>query len=226
MLFGRIPISTWQEIAAKLNINFNLISAKVEVTLEKKWIEETRYSKLKMAVNYIEKYCEVGTVAKPKEYFKGTLLMYWGPWLNEAVQNGKPTMVFFSGEQNNTHVGLCGSMPNVIGEIGRSYACAHSTAPGFLSEFGNAIDLPDASMIRIDQENWDPVNWDKTRWDPEKEDHLLACMLVASDLQKGRGPVQHLEFLAKRLRHGPVQVYGGAVLPVLFGSPIYVARAN
>jgi hypothetical protein len=72
------------------------------------FLEENRVSKLTAVVNYIEKNEKVGTVDKPKTFFRGKMALRWGPAVyHEGV-------VFFGGFTDKTAIALCGSLKHLL----------------------------------------------------------------------------------------------------------------
>jgi hypothetical protein len=64
MLYSQIPQNILRKIAAELNINLGIFSLSVK---GKENQEKTRYEKLKIVVNYIEKHIGVRTNRPPQK---------------------------------------------------------------------------------------------------------------------------------------------------------------
>ena len=196
MLLAQIPKNILNRIAADLSINLGVIS----VTLKQKQNEQTRYDKVKLVTNYIEKHVDVGDIDYPKTYFKATIPMRWGPYLDGD------NLVYFGGETSNTIFGLGGSMHHVIGEEkGQSPTHSGSLTPVILSTLEKEqANSPDQHM-----------------------DDLEAVKMMTEAM---KGPLQCLEFLGKRLIDGLIPLdYSDQSSPkkhVLLGTPIYVAYGN
>jgi hypothetical protein len=201
MLYEQIPAKTRDKIATELKIDLKVVST----TFSEAPAEPTRFSKLKLVTEFIEKNAEVGTVDQPRSFFSGTMDMKWGAF----NRHGQPTgLVYFGGMTDHTVLGLGGSEKHVIGGIGNSEATASASLMPVLirilsSEFPYSDDL--ASTARDD--------------DPVSHGTLLA---VRNATEKMRGPSQNLEFLAKRLVESR-EIDEDDKKTVLLGSPIYVA---
>jgi hypothetical protein len=196
MLYSQIPKRILDRIAADLNVNLGIFSLSVK---EKENQEKTRYEKLKLVVNYIENNMEVGTVDEPKAYFTGLLPMRWGEY---EVDSG---LVYFGGKTAQTVLGLGGSMTHVIGNRkGES-----DTQGGSIGADIGAVLSKDLNL---------PNSFDDSQFD--RIDDILYTTHFATKRMKG--PIQTLEFLAKRLAEG---IYGDKSHVVL-GTPLYVAMVN
>src|SRR5260221_7756192 len=71
MLYPQIPKKLLANIASELNINLKLLAAEFSANIRSNQNEETRYSKLRLVVRYIEKHLKVGAIDAPLAYFKG-----------------------------------------------------------------------------------------------------------------------------------------------------------
>ncbi|GAA4590542.1 hypothetical protein BJY16_009268 [Actinoplanes octamycinicus] len=110
--------------------------------------------------------------------------------------------VYFGGHTDRTVVGLGGSIGHVIGSSAAAPdAFSPSLTPGVVRSLGSLI------------EN-------------DTTDPLAAVHLAERHLT---GPEQEVEFVAKRLAHGPSpypELDRGRTMNVLLGSPIFVAMAD
>src|SRR2546430_14102855 len=93
MLYPQIPKPILKKIASSLSIDLKLLGAEVNIGAKSNPSEETRYAKVKIVSEYIEKHLDVGSVDAASTYFKGTLPMRWG----ELAESGT---VFFVGYTN------------------------------------------------------------------------------------------------------------------------------
>src|SRR3984957_14945888 len=110
MLYSQIPRSLKDKIAGELKLDLHVVSASVRGRDR----EETRYSKLSVVTDYIDKHSEVGTVDYPGSYFKGTMDMNWGEVGGEGASE---YIVFFAGRTEKTILGLGGSPWHVLGNV-------------------------------------------------------------------------------------------------------------
>jgi len=193
MLFAQIPSRFAERLAIELKIDFKIISASVSSGAS----NETRFSRLAIVKQYIEKHENVGSIDEPNEYFIGKMQMSWSkfPFTSQ--------MVYFGGIANQTALGLAGSLKHVIGESQPPEKFQWS-----LSDLGGAyVGLIDA-LNPDEPSNQVPA---------EKVTSLVARMtqeIIST------GNTQNLEFLARKLKEGYSRHYDKKVL---LGSPIYVS---
>src|SRR5437588_9616412 len=109
MLYSQFDTSLLKKIAAELRVDLNFEIANVGTTIRQNQTEETRYSKIRVLVEYLERAGEVGWIDAPKTYFKGSLLMDWG-----AVYEYEDA-AYFRGKTDRTAIGLIGSRHHLIG---------------------------------------------------------------------------------------------------------------
>ena len=149
-------------------------------------------------------------------------------WGNYDLGDMKLTpVIYFGGETDNTIVGLGGSMKNMIGSSmsGDSSASSASATP-FLMEY---------LLKELNIEYPDP---DRDRWLAEdRAQGRIFSVLDAVGLANChmRGPIQTVEFMARRLQ------YGKSAFPyshsssyesventkgVLLATPLYIAMAD
>jgi len=212
MLYQQIPQSAKSTLAAELKLNLSVI----EATLKKEVPVETRISKLRIVSEYTEKNLDVGSIDKPGAYFKGTLNMRWGPWLEWAIMENrtadeKGQMVWFSGETRHTIVGLGGSSKHIVGrEEKRDLPDSMSSLACILGLLADELQLPFPAFVRRMSES-------------EIRREALQAVEDAVHILFSRVPSQHLEFLSKTFLVGPSR---DRDKHVLIGSPIYVAMAE
>ena len=158
-----------------------------------------RVARLERVVRYVDDFCDVGTVDEPGQYVRGRLTMRWGP-----LAGGQA--VYFGGSTEHTVVGLGGASGHVLGAAAPaegSQVFAPSSVPGLLGGLAATIA------------------------DDEVPPSALASVHVANRLV--RGAEQEVEFLAKRLLHGPSpypELDAHDDMTVLLASPLFVALAD
>lgn len=158
-----------------------------------------RVARLERVVRYVDDFCDVGTVDEPGQYVRGRLAMRWGP-----LAGGQA--VYFGGRTEHTVVGLGGASGHVIGAIpptDQGQVFAPSSMAGILAQLAETIA------------------------DDEAPASALAATHVANRVI--RGAEQEVEFLAKRLAHGPSpypELDADDGMTVLLASPIFVALAD
>jgi hypothetical protein len=192
MVYAQIPANLREKIASELKIDLKVISATFKADAN----ESTKFSKLKLVTEYIERHEAVGTVDKPESYFKGVINMRWGPtgpYMNP--------LVYFGGVTDETILGLGGSMRNVIGAPGPSHVMRA------FSDIGSDA----ASILNVLISELDEVARQKAEQG--------GLRVVAHATRHMDGPLQKFEFLAKRLQED----HEGGRLRILLGSPFYVA---
>lgn len=155
----------------------------------------------------------IGTVDEPKDYFAGAMPMRWGPFAFGHIPQLTPSpLVYFGGATEKTVVGLGGSAKHIIGEVGSAKSGLHSVLPYFMfqlaQELGDSLPMPVIADF----------------------DRCLFAVWYAT--MRGRGPMQNLEFVAKRLAYGAAHAQAwepsSTVVTdtVLIGTPLYVAMSD
>jgi hypothetical protein len=169
---------------------------------------ENSAGKLDAVLKDLGRAGRIGTIEEPREYFAGAFPMRWGPFLFPAVPQLTPSpLVYFGGATESTVVGLGGSAGHVLGDAGPAKTGLHSSLPYFIlqlrKELGELLpgDLADS------------------------EQTLMAVYVATIH---GKGPVQELEFVAKRLARGTLPAkFSSPDRPetrtILVGTPLYVA---
>jgi hypothetical protein len=197
MLYPQIPSGLRDRIAADLKIDLKLVA----VSLSEKPSDETRYSKLQLVTDYLERESLIGDLETPGLFIRGVLPMRWGPLRADDA-------VFFSAVTETTVVALGGSLMHVIGAPGASQTSAHSALYGLLGAIKRSEKFDRQANIRLtDSDHLDPTM-----------NGLLSAYIAAERMS---GPPQTLEFLARSLLQGEIE---GKV--VILGSPLYVALAD
>jgi len=207
MLYSQIPQNLKSQIATEIKIDLKVVSTTFS---DKERQSESKYSKLNLLGDYLEKHVGVSDVDSLTigSYFKGTILMRWGPLENPYSFGEKPTIAFFGGEGKNRSVALAGSMHHLIGsDTGNSPTQAASATYYILSVIMKEL-RPEVGDIFLGT----PVFG-------QDKDNEWALNGVDVALANLKGPVQKVEFIAKTLLKG--NAYGNH--SVILGTPIYVA---
>ncbi|MFJ5837427.1 DUF7019 family protein [Streptomyces shenzhenensis] len=159
-----------------------------------------RFARLERVLHHLADHGDLGDVDEPGQYVHGVLPMQWGP-----VADGDT--VYFGGHTDRTIVGLGGSTGHVL-----STPPAEATAGPRLS--GSLLPTLLHQLAALTAE------------DTAGPDALGTVVRANSQL---RGPAQLVEFVAKRMLHGPCpypELYPEREMSVLLGSPLYVALAE
>ena len=208
MLYPQIPKPLLKKIASSLSIDLKLLGAEVRVGAKKNTSDETRYAKVRIVSEYIEKHLDVGSVNAPSTYCKGTIQMNWGPIGDHSI--------YFTGATSQTSIGLGGSLKHVIG------ANIGSPPVGFpSSEVGTLLATIFGATQLIERA-------EKQGRSNTFSGKYLGPIVKMRDFMKG--PEQRVEFLAKTLLQGPLDSSDRKeyeiIVPqayVVLGTPIYVA---
>ncbi|HYT46447.1 MAG TPA: SAVMC3_10250 family protein [Methylomirabilota bacterium] len=78
MLYPQIPKPVLKRIASSLSIDLKLLGAELSVGIKNNQVDETRYAKVRIVSEYIEKHLDVGSIDAPSTYFKGKLFISRG----------------------------------------------------------------------------------------------------------------------------------------------------
>jgi hypothetical protein len=224
MLLPQIPHEDKRRIATELKIDLKILSAARKTEAD---IEDNRIKRLEAVCNFISEYGNVGSVDEPDEYIAGTLLLNWGDiryWKFEDAN-----AVFFTGETEQSYVGLGGSAKHVIGSTSnKDHYMANSTFPHLvyvlIRSFENTLIPSDKSLLLKCRKLLEEVEI-KSHKPPLTESKIehLALDALGYAVMYGQSmlPAQRLEFLAKRLFYGrnPKKKY-------ILATPIYVAMAD
>lgn len=231
MLFPQIPKPILKRIASSLNIDLKLFGAELSVGIKGNQANETRYAKVKIVSEYIEKNLDVGSIEAPSTYFKGTLPMRYSIFATSKTQ-----VVYFGGTTNNRIVVLGGSPEHLIGnkpsENPRPLSMPASTLAHIAYTLHKLYDQEAHTQIRQD------VSIIETYLKPESSLLKVAAIVTTENLMTPElmANTQQLEFLAKTLKQGTTDSFffnktpGGLELLespyVIIGTPIYVAIAD
>jgi hypothetical protein len=219
MLYAQIPPTLRSRFAKELKIDLKVVSASFTEATK----EDGRYGKVEVVRRYLDDHLPIGTVSNPQAYFAGTIPMRWG-----AVTGAAPgEMVIFGGEWADITVGLAGSRHHIVGYRGEGMVTPGT--PGFAGSghVKGILEQMESSLSRA-------VNPDGERQSPQAfgppqqpVDATTEALGVVVRATRGlRGPTQPVEFMAKRLLMGMVDLPGGQTAKVLLGTPIYVATAD
>lgn len=204
MLLPQVDPGFARKRATDVGVSLKIVSAKRTVEAA----TADRVERLERVVRHLDDFCDVGTVDEPGQYFRGQLLMRWGP-----LTAGQASLVYFGGGTGRTVVGLGGSSSHVLGPSVAASASQGevfaSTLPGIFAGLAAAVTA------------------DGEAGEGAAPTSALASAHLANRLM--RGAEQEVEFLAKRLAHGPspypeLDARDGTA--VLLGSPLFVALAG
>ena len=201
-LYEQIPKNILEKIATELHIDLKVMGVGIEAVLKPNQPEPTRYSKLRLVAEYLEKHGDVGWIDAPKTYFKGTLPMRFGVFPSVYA----PKLIYFGGSTKQTIFGMAGSPKHMAGYEGVSSIgdLPVSAMPfPFLEEVLESKDFSSSEPLVPG-----------TDADVQSIEYMTTILA---------GPVQSLEFLAKTYLHLPRKTQNSEEEFILFGSPIYVA---
>lgn len=241
MLYPQISQPLLKRIAGELNINLKLMGAELGTSIKDNQLEQTRYSKLRIVQEYIEKRFSVGTIDKPGEsYFKGTLRMRWGPipglpayhpsTKNPPNEGQDDNWVYFGGYSLKAIVGFLGSAAHIVGadntqsQYPRPRSYGGSSNPNSL-RLGDLINMSSLGAVSLSPQETPQVSLKTSTHDWE----YLRTVQAATGLLEG--PAQKLEFLAKILIDSRLPKKRAMdSLPyrsrIILGTPIYIAHAE
>ncbi|MFE6281095.1 DUF7019 family protein [Streptomyces sp. NPDC057877] len=204
MLLPQVDAGFARRRATEVVVSLKFVSARRSVETD----AADRVARLERVVRYLDDFGDVGTVDEPGQYVRGRLPMRWGP-----LPLGPSPLVYFGGRTERTTVGLGGASGHVLGAPApvpgaapaeQELPFAPSTAPGLLAGLAAAVTT-----------------------DGEPQPDALASVQLAN--RTLRGAEQEVEFLAKRLLHGPSpypELDGHDGMTVLLASPLFVALAD
>ncbi len=205
-LYSQIDKSLLRKIAIELSIDLKPLGAGLGAKIKPIQPEETRYSKLRLVVEYIEKHLKVGWVDAPETYFKGSLPMIWGLLRHMRPSEEAPYAVYFGGKTSRTVFGMVGSAHHLVGlrsDAPKSETIVYYTPNEILKMLANDTEMPSLDVLKI----------------AEREITGVVTTAIIRGTEKNAS--QHLEFLAKTYLHEDFNNNS-----LLLGSPIYVAFAD
>jgi len=227
MLYPQIPPPLLKKIASSLSIDIKVFGSGITVSAKGNQTELTRYSKVQIVSEYIEKYLDVGSIDAPSTYFKGKLPMRYTIFTKSRNQ-----VVYFGGTTAHRIVGLGGSPEHLIGNK-PSVSQGPTMPSSTLANIGHALHKlyyqEEDSQLRQDgSTNETYLN--------QEDSVLKAAAIVTTENLATReliASTQRLEFLAKTLKQGAIEFdivtrtpEGPKLLEspyVIIGTPIYVA---
>ncbi|MGC5660821.1 DUF7019 family protein [Micromonospora sp. WMMD723] len=213
MLLSQIDPGHQRRRAAEFSVNLTVVGVKRSVENP----GTDRLARLERVTRYLDEHADVGSVDEPGQFFRGLLPMRWGI----VPTTGELSLVYFGGRTDDTIVGLGGSPSHLIGAT----PAAESTVRGLVG----SSTMP-ALLAGLVDEEAEPAPGPPPPGVDEPDPAEVAAL--ASVHQAGtrlRGPTQNVEFLAKRLLHGPSpypELDGRPGMTVLLGSPLYVALVD
>ncbi|MFB7369481.1 SAVMC3_10250 family protein [Streptomyces sp. NPDC056222] len=161
-----------------------------------------RVARLERVVRHLEDHADLGDVDEPGQYVHGVLPMQWSVL-------GDDEAVYFGGRSDRTIVGLGGSTNHLLSTV--------TAAPLTQNRLS-------ASLLPVLFEQLTTLAHESGT--PAGSDTLATVMRANAAL---RGPAQTVEFLAKRLLHGPCpypELAPRDDMTVLLASPLYVALVD
>ncbi|ROO52209.1 hypothetical protein EDC02_7119 [Micromonospora sp. Llam0] len=213
MLLSQIDRGFMTKRTSEIGVNLKVLTAKR--TAEPAEID--RIARLERVVGYLQDYGDLGSVDEPGQFFGGLLPMQWGPFPGSEPSS----LVFFGGQTDHAVVGLGGSDRHVLGALPASDgpAMPSSLMPTILDHLSTSSDVEDELVVEAAGDIHDVL---------DRSDRA-ALVTVHQAVRRLRGVAQNVEFVAKRLLHGPSPFPHSdprADMSVLLGSPIYVALAD
>lgn len=205
-LCSQIPKGILETIAGELNINVKFVLLEAGVTMKRDLPRETRYTRLQVVVNYLEKHqpSDIGTIDAPKIYFKGVLPMHWR--LIPPPPSDQTKLVYWGGSTERTILGLGGSSQHVIGRTGDATIGEPSSALPYLVAFL-------AEHLQLEAHSADA--------DPEDAEYGLGAVKATNG--RMRGSMSRFEFLAEFLLDDSDRDSIPGRKRIMLGTPIYVA---
>lgn len=207
-----------------LELNANLSAGPLSAGAKKRSPTLTTSQQLDRIVRKLESEGLIGSIERPQQYFRGDLRMHWGSF---GGHWGVGDMVYFSGLEDQTLVGLGGASRHVIG--------AHPEAMPEGSSVFSPMSYTPFIMHELAKEN--DVNVEHAGlypYDSESERLLNISTAMVSAHEKAKAPAEAVEFVAKTLVHHPwdsdwnylAGSWVDGVEDVLLGTPVYVALAE
>jgi hypothetical protein len=184
----------------EVSANFWLLGAKRTIESGR---GTDRIARLERVVRHLQDHGDLGSVDEPGQFFGGLLPMRWG----QLPGRSDGSLAFFGGRTDRTVLGLGGSARHLIGSAADAAGTGQSRLPALLDGLG-ASEMEDEYVL-------------DTLDELDAADRA-ALATVRRAVDRKPGPAQNVEFVAKRLLHGPSPVAGDD-RSVLLGSPVYVA---
>ncbi|MEU0068289.1 SAVMC3_10250 family protein [Streptomyces sp. NPDC006332] len=211
MLLHQIDPAFTRKRTSEVSVGLKVVGAKRGTEVSE---GTDRIARLERVVRHLDEVGDVGTVDEPRQFFRGLMDMKWGPFTTGAGSS----LVYFGGSTERTVVGLGGSSRHVLGSLsapdGDNAVLARSLMPSLLDGLAAHPEIEEL----FEDAGHAPVDAD-----------LVPLRAVQRATTLLRGPSQKVEFLAKRLLHGPVPAPRSGShdgMTVLLGSPLYVAHVD
>jgi hypothetical protein len=210
MLYEQIPPKLLSRLAAELKVDLKVIGASVQQTR----LPVTRYDKLHIVEQYLERNFDVSWMTDPAPWFRGDL------GLRSAIY-GEPSegLLLFTGTEKDTTIALIGSSYHLVGRhplppngslLGRS----------FLPDLFQLLERDEAE--RADQQvRGSP--WLRNAQRSSAMDEEQALEQVLDFGERARAPRQSCEFLSRLLLTGFITDANGNARRIVVGTPLYVA---
>jgi hypothetical protein len=215
MLFRQVPHDIKKKVALEFKMDLKLLSASRRTESE-----DNRIARLETVVDFIREYGKLGSVDEPDDYVADSMSMRWGDYAG-GWDEPSP-VVYFGGETDRTIVGLGGSAKHVLGNAGESPAHSHSATPVLIKFLASELELQGSDKLQQAEKDSASEGVSKGRFSP-----IMAVELATLQMQ---GPLQNVEFLAKKLMYGPVERFDDDPRykrkHVLLATPLYVALAD
>lgn len=219
MLLPQIPHEAKTRIATEFKFDLKLLGASRKTETES---DDNRFTRLEAVVAFIREYGNLSSVDQPDEYVEGNMEMRWGPYINDSLDpyiNPSPDkespLIYFGGLTEQTIVGLGGSTKHVLGNTSLSPAYSHSATPFLVYRLVKELGLSLGESPASDLDEKTLANkYDSEHWS------LRAVELATTQM---KGPLQQVEFVAKRLLYGKGH---SKRKKVLLATPLYVAMVE
>jgi len=218
MLYPQIPTRLSKRISGELSLDFKFVG----LSLKESPTDETRYSKLRVVLRYLEETGQVGPIGADSAYFRGELPMKWG-----LTPDAGATAVVFGGKADSRLIALRGSATHVIGydRAMRGYQLAsprfdsmpQSASPGFSNMQSRSAkgSLPPSRLSPSQSTQWAS---DSTEHMVDPSESEVVLVNARDTVEYMDGPSQLLTFTARVLLQGVVHDR-----QVIVGTPICVA---
>jgi hypothetical protein len=237
MYYEQIPPKLREKIAVDLKIDLKILAA----TIRKQASTESRYQKLQLVEQYLRNNEKVGSIKEPATWFAGTESMKYGTISSGSKERGD--LVLFGAKLPTSYIatnfestnfecclGLVGSRHHIVGfnEGNRVSATwsGGSVALGMVIEhlgqaLAHKLDDPDNEY-----QGRHRVAESSTPAGSESDfDDTLQVVIKSVGNVENEGTPERLEFLAKTLTAGE-HMWNGKTRWVVFGTPLYVAKAD
>jgi hypothetical protein len=186
MLYEQVPTPLRKRLAAEVKVDLKLISITVKEAENK---EPVRLGRLAVVERFIDEQFEVGTISAPAAYFRGTMDMRQGTF--------QESIVLFYGRRGGDTVALGGSLWHLIGgKRPENEVQAYSAGPALWVALAELIsaDPEGAEWVRRERENPSGGSEESAAVHDPPE-----AVLGIVDWLELDGPIQRVEFLARRL---------------------------